>query len=346
MVGTAIEMARRSRRCLLAAACVALAGLLAASAQPGTRASAAEIENANPPRARAFDPGRVGFSVTIDGVRSDFRVFSLFALPGERMEVRASAPVEASARVGAIDATPAGFVWTAPERPGSYVIDLAADGRFMRLNAFVMRPATEIDEGWLSDYRIDDYPKPREAGRAVYRRPRGFVVLTDENADMLVSPHFRLEQFECHQFANGDRFLALRPELLLKLERILEEVNKAGYRASGFYVQSGYRTPFYNRAIGNEMLYSRHMYGDAADILIDENGDGLIDDLNGDGISNLADAAVLYDLVERISADPEFEPPQGGLGEYAPAALRGAFIHVDGPWPAGPVGPGLLVRSA
>ena len=46
---------------------------------------------------------------------------------------------------------------------------------------------------------------------------------------------------------------------------------------------SGYRTPFYNRSIGNQTRFSRHVYGDAADIYADDDGDGKMDDLDGDG---------------------------------------------------------------
>ncbi|MCG8440845.1 MAG: D-Ala-D-Ala carboxypeptidase family metallohydrolase, partial [Caulobacterales bacterium] len=187
----------------------------------------------------------------------------------------------------------------------------------------------QLDDGWLAGYRIDAYPPARIAGRADYVPPAGFVELTADNEDIFVSPHFRLGQFQCHQYANGARYLALRPELLVKLERLLEELNRAGHRYDSFVIQSGYRTPFYNTAIGNEVAYSRHLYGDAADIYVDRDGDGFIDDLNRDGRSTRADAAVLYDLVERLSQDPSFEPNRGGLGEYDPATLRGAFIHVD-----------------
>lgn len=54
------------------------------------------------------------------------------------------------------------------------------------------------------------------------------------------------------------------------LEFILEKVNAQGYRWETFCVMSGYRTPYYNKAIGN-VRYSRHLWGDAADIFIDEN---------------------------------------------------------------------------
>jgi uncharacterized protein YcbK (DUF882 family) len=84
---------------------------------------------------------------------------------------------------------------------------------------------------------------------------------------------------------------------------------------------SGYRTPAYNRALGN-VLYSRHTFGSAADIFVDANHDGRMDDLNGDGRSDAGDAEVLYRL---------FEEPQstGGLGKYRETRAHGPFVHVD-----------------
>ena len=53
------------------------------------------------------------------------------------------------------------------------------------------------------------------------------------------------------------------------MELILQRLNAKGYRCDSFHVMSGYRTPYYNKAIGN-VKYSRHIYGGAADIFIDE----------------------------------------------------------------------------
>ena len=46
---------------------------------------------------------------------------------------------------------------------------------------------------------------------------------------------------------------------------ILQKVNERGYRCDTFHIMSGYRTPYYNGAIGN-VRYSRHVWGGAADI--------------------------------------------------------------------------------
>ena len=123
--------------------------------------------------------------------------------------------------------------------------------------------------------------------------------------------------------------MVLRERLLLKLEAILEEVNRRGIAADTFHVMSGYRTPFYNAAIGN-VPYSRHQYGDAADIFIDEHPrDGVMDDLDGDGKVDVGDADLLRGIVEEMSAESWWDRFVGGLGLYSTNAHHGPFIHVD-----------------
>ena len=102
-----------------------------------------------------------------------------------------------------------------------------------------------------------------------------------------------------------------------------------GIAASTFRIMSGYRTPYYNRRVGNETSYSRHVYGDAADIYVDEDGDGRMDDLDRDGRVTLGDARVLARVVESMSdrwGDDRFE---GGLGFYGATRSHGPFVHVD-----------------
>jgi uncharacterized protein YcbK (DUF882 family) len=66
--------------------------------------------------------------------------------------------------------------------------------------------------------------------------------------------------------------------MLIKLEALLEAANANGWEAKSFYVMSGFRTPYYNSSIGNDTSSSRHLYGGAADIWIDNDGDGQMDD--------------------------------------------------------------------
>ena len=123
--------------------------------------------------------------------------------------------------------------------------------------------------------------------------------------------------------------MKIAERLFLKLELILERVTDQWIYADNFAIMSGYRTPYYNRAIGN-VPYSRHIYGDAADIFIDmREPRGTMDDLNGDGRSDHRDAAVLCEIIEELYDLPWYEPLIGGLGLYRERAHRGPFVHID-----------------
>lgn len=93
---------------------------------------------------------------------------------------------------------------------------------------------------------------------------------------------------------------------------------------------SGFRSPQYNRGGGDpkgRATLSRHMYGDASDIYIDDNGDGQMDDLNHDGRIDIGDARVILAAVERVErAHPDLV---GGCGVYVGNAAHGPFVHID-----------------
>lgn len=284
----------------------------------------------------AEPPGAARFAVRYRNVVSPDRVRALTALPGETvtLEVVDHGPGSGYvARPAAGRIVPLGtgrWAWTAPLAPGLYPIQVVAPdgGDSVTLQAFVVVPYDRLQGDLLNGYRIGRYPEKPLRGLAGYRLPAGFVEVTPENEDVLVSPHFRLKQFLCKQPAGSRRYVVLNERLLVALEYVLERVNAAGYRATTLHIMSGYRTPAYNRSLGN-VRYSQHQWGAAADIFIDENGDGVMDDLNGDGRSDFRDAEVLYRLIDSAAARPEGQGLIGGIGKYPSTAAHGPFVHVD-----------------
>ena len=279
-----------------------------------------------------FDVGKVPFSVEVAGVANSYHTLAIAVLPEERVLINAPEGTGVHAAIGELtEATVGQWYWQAPATPGLYSLEMRQQGQGeMLINVFVMHPASLVKNGYLRGYRIGDYPKTPLRGLKAYLPPTGFVEVTPENAQTRVSPHFTLGQFVCKQSASGtSKYIVMRPELFIKLESILQETNARGYRSDSFHIMSAYRTPYYNRAIGNKTLYSRHLYGGAADFYIDESPkDGVMDDLNGDGKINKKDAALLYNIVEALSRD-EVWPSVGGLGEYDANASHGPFVHVD-----------------
>lgn len=284
----------------------------------------------------AFDPGRAGFSVAYGDEKSAYRVNAVFLMPGETLNLKAESADTGSFVLEDPEGRgetrgPRGFAWRAPDSAGLYPFRIAraAGGDTIAFNAFVMVPASEMKGEYLRGYRIGRYPKAPLRGLAFYKPPRGFIRVDSASFHAAVSPHFKLGQFVCKQSTALPAYIALRERLLLKLELVLEKTNEAGYACESFHVMSGYRTPFYNRAIGNVKL-SAHQFGGAADIFIDVNPvDGEMDDLNGDGRSDGEDSDLLFKLVDRMSLNEFYLPYIGGIGKYSKNESHGAFVHVD-----------------
>lgn len=276
-----------------------------------------------------YSPQRT-FAVRFGDSENDYRVMAMFVLPNETVPVTVTnSDQEYDLQTSAALASPAGrgaWRWTAPSTPGLYPLEIRerGTGRSMTLNVFVMVPFSAALGGSIGDYRIGRYPAARSE---FYERPRGFVRVTPELLEVRVSPHFQLGQFLCKQAGGSPEYLVLRQPLLVKLEEVLARVNDRGREAHTFTLLSAYRTPLYNAAIGNETSFSRHHYGDAADIFVDDDGDGRMDDLNRDGRHTLADAHWLGRLVENVQDDSD--DLVGGLGTYRPTRAHGAFVHVD-----------------
>ncbi len=283
----------------------------------------------------AEPPATVAFALRYRNVVSPDRVRAVTVLPGETVTLEVvgralGSGYVARSRAGGMKGGGGRWEWTAPPAPGLYPIQVVAPdgGDSVTLQAFVMVPYDRLQGEMLNGYRIGRYPETAPRGLAGSGPPAGFVEVTRENEDILVSPHFRLKQFLCKQPTGSRRYVVLNERLLVALEYVLERVHAAGYRATTLHVMSGYRTPVYNRSIGN-VRFSQHQWGAAADIFIDENGDGRMDDLNGDGRSDIRDAEVLYRLIDAAAARPEAQGLIGGIGKYAPTAAHGPFVHVD-----------------
>ena len=95
-------------------------------------------------------------------------------------------------------------------------------------------------------------------------------------------------------------------------------------------VMSGFRTPRYNHSGGNtagRANLSRHMYGDAADIFVDNDRNGNMDDINRDGRVDTRDADVVAQAAERV--ERKYRSLVGGIGVYSACCGHGPFTHID-----------------
>ena len=184
--------------------------------------------------------------------------------------------------------------------------------------------------GTFQGYRIGYWPRERKPV-TLYGLPEGFIEVTQENQDVMLSSRFRVSDFLTKdQGTVWPKYLVVQPTLLDKLELIADELERLG-KPSTIKVLSGFRTPQYNakgvcRRCGRAKD-SRHMYGDASDIYVDGDGNGRMDDLNGDGRINVADARYLARIADQVEGEhPELT---GGIGIYRSTGAHGPFVHVD-----------------
>ena len=223
-----------------------------------------------------------------------------------------------------------------PTQPGVYDLAVQMDQAMRPLDNFsliTLVPFAAKQNGHIGLYYLGTWPfeKGGTPKTAAYANPSGFIQVTPQNADTQVSEHFRLRDFLTKDQPNvWPKYLLLNPKLLDKLELTIQELEKMGHPVRHVKIMSGFRTPNYNVSGGNtegRANLSRHMYGDASDIFIDNDGNGVMDDLNHDGRVDVRDAQVILQAVERV----EREHPElvGGVGVYSACCGHGPFTHID-----------------
>jgi uncharacterized protein YcbK (DUF882 family) len=257
--------------------------------------------------------------------------------PGETLEVPANLPQGAQVELQPTQGTAgaAGAPGTVSQNPGVWNVVLKMANALRpasNVSVITLVPLTAKQSGRIGSYRVGSWPFERGgAPKPVYEPPPGLVKVTRENMNLWVSEHIQLKDFLTKgQTEVWPKYVALQPKVLDKVELTLQELEKMGHPVKNIFVVSAFRTPDYNAGGGNTAgrgALSRHMYGDAVDFCIDNDGDGRMDDLNGDGRVTVADGRVIGEAAERVEkAHPEMI---GGIGIYTPTGAHSGFVHLD-----------------
>jgi hypothetical protein len=247
------------------------------------------------------------------------------------------------------------FVGTAPQEPGLYPLEIAfpkkwrptaftqgwPDGEVCEapvhsLLVIVLHPLSRLEYGFIDQFPMGFYPDPQEPLLKtiskdllpLYLPPKGFISVTPENQGTYVSRHFRLQDLDCRLKAPFPHYMALSPELLLKLESLTAKAKILWGPDARLLIQSGFRTPWHNLAVSGA-LWSRHIYGDAADIIVALTPrNGIMGDLNQDGRIGLGDVRMLARMIEEVEKETGII---GGLGLYdwGENGRHGPFVHMD-----------------
>jgi hypothetical protein len=202
------------------------------------------------------------------------------------------------------------------------------------LQVVVLHPFSKMRDGIIEQFSIGSYPNPEEASekvipkaaRSCYYPPKGFIKVTNSNRAASLSQHFRLQDFICPVHGPLPQFIALSPALLLKLEWMTIYLKHFSQNPEArLTILSAFRTPRYNQAAAGA-IWSRHIYGDAVDIIVDLSPpDGLMDDLNGDGRIDRGDIMILAGFIEEIENKTGL---YGGMGVFD-RGKNGPSLHID-----------------
>ncbi len=297
-----------------------------------TRQIATELLEPSAPTAAYITDAMLGFLNPLRGASGKVRFTTI--TPGAPIAKGAPSGTEAVLSTGGAQAISPDF--TAPDKPGIYKLAVQLDQAMRQidnLSVVTLVPFSKKRGGKIGPYFLGSWPY--ESGGTprtpAYANPSGFIEVTPENADTFVSEHFRLRDFLTKDQLNvWPKYLLLNPKLLDKLELTIQELEAMGHPVRRMTVMSGFRTPQYNHTGGNtegRANLSRHMYGDAADVFVDNDGNGVMDDLNHDGRVDIRDAEVIQQAVERV----ERQNPSlvGGVGVYSACCDHGPFTHID-----------------
>jgi hypothetical protein len=212
-----------------------------------------------------------------------------------------------------------------PLTPGFYRLVLSRGGTKQLIGEpvlAVMIPFELKFGSYLNGYRIGHYPA-EWIGSGEKEKPAGFVeVRGPEDLNLKLSKHLRLRDFLTHDDqATWPRYIALNQRIVDKVELVLAEIGRRrgdDELRIQVKVHSGFRTPAHNSAVEGAARDSRHLYGDAADVAVDADGDGrftLIDAYN-------VERAV--DWIEKLH--PELV---GGMGVYSSPRFATPYVHID-----------------
>ncbi len=193
-------------------------------------------------------------------------------------------------------------------------------------------PFAEKRDGRIGAYTVGRFPgERRNTSHRHWGVPAGFISVTPELLTLPVSTNFVLGDFVSlvDQRNVWPRAVVLDLRLVDKLELIIAALRDSGVVNPKLKVMSGFRTPSVTlrNARTAQAPDSRHQYGDAADFVVDANGDGRMDDLTKDRRVDLADARYLVRIIQAVeAAHPDLI---GGIGVYPSRGQSGPFVHVD-----------------
>lgn len=121
---------------------------------------------------------------------------------------------------------------------------------------------------------------------------------------------------------------ALDFNLVKKLTHLTVELFEAGVSKRPLRIVSGYHHPEFHRRI-KAPPNSIHPLGKAVDFIVDNNGDGRMDDLNGDGVLSIQDTKPIVSALYRLEKARGTVPGIIGVIELQQSEGPEVIVHMD-----------------
>jgi hypothetical protein len=254
--------------------------------------------------------------------------YSIVAMPGETLTLRLADGGEDASWVfeGGSPARASGssVVWTAPRSHGVLSMDVETADASCAFSVILPVDSRRWRTESLNSFPIGSYGDGNDRSAL----PSHFVELTAGNSGTRLSTHMSLGEFLGHIEGAYPQYMALDMRLIDKIETGLRMMSEEHLCPLDVAIISGFRTPVYNRRIGNETDRSLHLYGGAADIWVESfPPNGLMDDVDRNKRVDVFDGEFVVETFR--TAEALGLCSVGGISAYRWTSTHGPFVHVD-----------------
>lgn len=271
-------------------------------------------------------PSQPSFDLHINGISLPAQRLAFVVMPGDSVTLSVQDENTGWSATNGYPSNGAGasFGWRAPRNHGVFSIDVSSEDAVQKYTVIVPVESCRWRTTTLNSCLIGSYGNGNNRNRI----PDYFIELNSASSGALISTHLTLGQFLCHVEGSYPQYMAFDLRLADKLEAILAAVQEVYPQASDIHNISGFRSPAYNVAIGNDTNESLHLYGKAADIWIESwPSNNLMDDIDRNKRVDVYDGEYLVEIVRVLEV--EGKVVTGGASAYRWIPTHGPFVHID-----------------
>ncbi|MCK5132258.1 MAG: hypothetical protein KAR40_08930 [Candidatus Sabulitectum sp.] len=270
-------------------------------------------------------PAEPVFVISVDNVPLQPHMMAFMVSSGEQVTLSCTDSLSWSIPGLALSGTGKEFRFTLPRCHGTYTVT-ASDT--VSMQEWIM--IAPLDQDQFRTASINSYPVGfyGDGNSRDHLPDKGFIELWPDVFDARISTHLSFSDFLGHTEGEWPQYMVLDLRLVHKLECVLEEVASVYPEARDIHCISGFRTPAYNEAIGNDTGFSLHLYGAASDFWIEGwPANNLIDDLDRNKRIDVFDGEFIVEAARRLEAAGEVAV--GGASAYRWITSHGPFVHLD-----------------